>query len=96
MHIYRISLLMRFVFIFVHALDINGHCRNPHAALSCKMVSRRSREEGKDQELIQSSTILTQNTIWESDKTLKTQHKREPRGNHKAARNRQDSITKRT
>ena len=43
---------------------------------------------------------LTQDTIWESDKTQKTQHTREQRGQpfpvgyHNAARNRQASITK--
>ena len=59
-----------------------------------------SKEEGKDQESIQSN-ILTQDTILESDKNTRKHHTQEsqavssfPAGDHKAARNRQHSMTK--
>ena len=39
-----------------------------------------NREEGKYQESIKSSNTPDWITIWESDKTQKTQHRREPRG----------------
>ena len=62
------------------------------------------KEEGKDQELIQSSTNvphLTRDTIWESYKNTRKHHTQEsqevspfPVGDHKATRNRQDSIIK--
>ena len=60
-----------------------------------------SKEDGKDQASIQSSTTSYRGTKWDSDKkNKKTPHMREPRGqpfpagDHKAARNRYDSITK--
>ena len=51
----------------------------------------KSKEEGKDQESIQSNTHLTQDTVWESDKTQENiTYKRAkssfPAGDHKAAR----------
>ena len=58
------------------------------------------KEEGKDHESIQSSTHLTQDTIWESDKNTRKHHIQEsqevspfPAGDHKTAMNRQDSTT---
>ena len=59
-----------------------------------------SKEEGKDHELINQIPHLTKDTIWESDKHTKKHHNRhtnEPSGlfsigDHKATRNRQDSI----
>ena len=64
-------------------------------------LALQSKEEGKVQELIQSSTTPDLDTVWESDKNTRehnTQESQEdspfPAGDHKAARNRQDSITK--
>ena len=61
----------------------------------------KSKEEGKYQESIQSSTALTQDTVRESDKTTRKHQIQEsqeaspfPSGDHKAARNRQDSMAK--
>ena len=59
------------------------------------------KKEGKYQESIQSSTTPGPNTIWESDENIIKYHTQKgqeaspfPAGNRKAARNRQDSITK--
>ena len=43
-------------------------------------VSRQSKKEGKDQELIQSSTTPVPGYQWESDNLTIRHHKREPRG----------------
>ena len=65
-------------------------------------VHLRSKGEGKDQDLIQSSTTPDPKYHLESDKSTRkhlTQESQEaspfPAGDHKTARNRQDSITKR-
>ena len=64
-------------------------------------VHLRSKIEGKDQDLIQSSTTPDPKYHMESDKKTRkhlTQESQEasplPAGDHKTARNRQDSITK--
>ena len=61
----------------------------------------KSKEEGKDQESIQSSTYLTPYTIWISGKNTRKHHTQEnqevspfPAGDHKAAKNRQDTKSK--
>ena len=65
------------------------------------LLQVKSKEEGKDQESTRSSTIPYQNTIWESDTNTRkhnTQENQEvspfPAGDHKATRNRLESITK--
>ena len=63
--------------------------------------SHKSKDEGKDQESIRSSTTPTRDTILEGDKNTRKHHTQEsqavcpfPAGDHKAARNREDSILK--
>ena len=65
------------------------------------VASNVCKEEGKNKESIQSSTTLTQDTIWERDKNTRKHYVQEsqeasrfPAGDHKVARNRQDSMTK--
>ena len=64
-------------------------------------ISVKSKDEDKDQESIQSSTTCDPDTICESDKNTRKHHIQEskevshfPVDDSKAARNRQDSITK--
>ena len=61
------------------------------------------KEEGKDQEYIQSNTTPDPGHIWESDKKTRKHHIQENKEvspftpvDHKAARNRQDSMTRNT
>ena len=68
---------------------------------SNKKDSIKEKEEGKGQSRNQYNYIphLTLETIWEIDKNTRKDHIQElvsppPAGDHKAARNRQDSITK--
>ena len=64
---------------------------------------RIGKEESKGQESIQSSSKLSQDTIWENDKNIRnhcTEKSQEtrfvPAGNHKAEINRLDSMIKTT
>ena len=59
-----------------------------------------SKEEGKNQDRYNQIPHPTQETIWVSDKNTRQHHIQEsqevspfPAGDHKTARNRQDSVT---
>ena len=64
-------------------------------------MSKKSKEEGKDQESIQSSTMPDPGHIWERDKSTRKRqiHKHLlaspfPAGDHKADRHRQGNMSK--
>ena len=64
-------------------------------------MSKKRKKECKDQELINQVSHLTQDTLWESDKSTGKRHIKKrlevspcPAGDHKAAKHRQGNMSK--
>ena len=96
---FRVSIVSRYIMLYCWPLcKINGHGSVCVIALflACNKIKRRERytpKEGIDQKSIQSSACTTPDPEHHVAKK-QSLHNTVPAGDHKAARNRQDSITK--